>query len=321
MMTVTSDRRGFVPAALWDQPAPVPELGVSFEFFPPRGAQGEARLWETVERLAAYAPDFVSVTYGAGGSTRDKTHDTVVRMRDEFGLDAAAHLTCVDAAKRDVMAVADAYEAAGINHIVALRGDPPQGGGAYVPHPEGFAFAVDLVRALAARGGFEISVAAYPEVHPHALNPDADLDNLKAKLDAGATRAITQYFFDPAVYLRFRDRAAAAGITRPILAGLMPVLGFAQIRRFSAACGAGIPDWMIRLYDGAEDDEATHQAVSAMLLAEQARLLAAEGCHDLHFYTLNKADLTIAACHLLGIRPRRAAAAADAAIPAATAAG
>ncbi|AFK52664.1 5,10-methylenetetrahydrofolate reductase [Tistrella mobilis KA081020-065] len=313
MMTVTTDGRVLTPRALWDAPAPVPGLKISLEFFPPRGAQAEARLWETVARLAAYAPDFVSVTYGAGGSTRDKTRDTVLRMRRDYGLAAAAHLTCVDASRADVMAVAEGYIADGIDHVVALRGDPPQGAGPYVPHPDGFPFAVDLVRALADLGRFEISVAAYPEVHPQAQSAGADLDNLKAKLDAGATRAITQYFFDPAVFLRFRDRAAAAGITRPILPGLMPVLGFQQIKRFSAACGAGIPDWMERLYDGADADEATHQAVSAMLLAEQARVLAAEGCADLHFYTLNKAELTISACHLLGIRPRAEVAAARAA--------
>jgi len=283
---------------------------VSFEFFPPRTPEMEARLWEVIKRLESLAPRFVSVTYGAGGSTRERTHATVRRIRNETALEPAAHLTCVAATCEEIDGVARDYWAAGIRHIVALRGDPPGGlGSAYAPHPGGYAYAADLVAGLKRVADFEISVAAYPETHPAARSSGHDLDNLKAKLDAGASRAITQFFFDVDLYLRFRDRAYGAGIRVPIVPGILPVTNFAQLRRMASGCGASIPDWMAAHFDGLDDDPDTRRLVAASLAAEQCRRLHANGVHEFHFYTLNRADLIVAICHLLGVRAPRAAAA------------
>jgi len=283
---------------------PPPKL--SFEFFPPRTEALEQQLWAAIRRLEPLAPQFVSVTYGAGGTTQARTHATVARIVAETRLVPAAHLTCVGASRAEVDAVARQYWAAGVRHIVALRGDPPPGT-AFMPHPEGYAFAVDLVAGLRRIADFEISVAAYPETHPEAVSAAADLDNLKRKLDAGATRAITQYFFDPAVYLRFLERCRAAGITAPIVAGIMPVSNFAQAARFSAMCGASVPGWLAYLFEGLDEDAETRRMVAAVLAAEQVRLLQANGVDAFHFYTLNRPDLTYAIAHLLGVRPVKAA--------------
>ncbi|HZK92096.1 MAG TPA: methylenetetrahydrofolate reductase [NAD(P)H] [Stellaceae bacterium] len=283
---------------------------LSFEFFPPKTPEMEERLWEVVKRLEPLGPRFVSVTYGAGGSTRERTHATVRRIREQTALEPAAHLTCVAATREEIDAIAHAYWRAGIRHIVALRGDPPNGpigggmtgGEGYVPHPGGYAFAADLVAGLKRVADFEISVAAYPETHPEAASDGHDLDNLKAKLDAGANRAITQFFFDVDVFLSFRDRAAAAGIAVPIVPGILPVTNFAQLRRMAATCGASIPGWMAAHFDGLDDDPDTRRLVATSLAAEQCRRLQANGVGEFHFYTLNRADLTVAICHLLGVR-------------------
>jgi methylenetetrahydrofolate reductase (NADPH) len=290
---------------------------ISFEFFPPKTPEMEERLWEVVKRLEPLAPRFVSVTYGAGGSTRERTHATVRRIRQQTSLEPAAHLTCVAATRDEIDAVAHAYWQAGIRHIVALRGDPPNGpigggitgGESYAPHPGGYAFAADLVAGLKRVADFEISVAAYPETHPEAKNAGHDLDNLKAKLDAGANRAITQFFFDVDLFLRFRDRAAAAGIAVPIVPGILPVTNFAQLKRMSATCGASIPAWMAAHFDGLDDDPDTRRLVATSLAAEQCRRLQANGVGEFHFYTLNRADLIVAICHLLGVRAPKAVAA------------
>jgi methylenetetrahydrofolate reductase (NADH) len=283
---------------------------VSFEFFPPKTAEMEARLWAVVKRLEPLAPRFVSVTYGAGGSTRERTHAMVRRIRQETVLEPAAHLTCVAATCADIDAVARDYWAAGIRHIVALRGDPSAGSAAYTRHPDGYGYAADLVAGLKRVADFEISVAAYPETHPEAASADSDLDNLKRKIDAGASRAITQYFFDVDLYLRFRDRVAARGIAVPIVPGILPVTNYAQVKKFSASCGASIPGWMEAHFAGLDDDPDTRNLVAASLAAEQCRRLHAEGVHDFHFYTLNRADLIVAICHLLGVRAKKPVAAA-----------
>jgi methylenetetrahydrofolate reductase (NADPH) len=278
---------------------------ISFEFFPPKTPEMEERLWEVVKRVEPLGPRFVSVTYGAGGSTRERTHATVRRIRQQTSLEPAAHLTCVAATRAEIDAVASAYWEAGIRHIVALRGDPPGGMGSgerYVPHPGGYAFAADLVAGLKRVADFEISVAAYPETHPEAVSDNHDLDNLKQKLDAGASRAITQFFFDVDLFLRFRDRAAAAGITVPIVPGILPVTNFAQLKRMSTTCGASIPDWMAGHFDGLDDDPDTRRLVATSLAAEQCRRLQANGVNEFHFYTLNRADLIVAICHMLGVR-------------------
>ena len=280
---------------------------VSFEFFPPKTAEMEARLWEVVKRLEPLSPHFVSVTYGAGGSTRERTHATVRRIREETTLEPAAHLTCVAATRDEIDAVANEYWRAGIRHIVALRGDPPGGASRYDPHPGGYAYAADLVAGLRKVADFEISVAAYPETHPEAQSSEHDIDVLRRKIDAGATRAITQYFFDTDLFLRFRDRVAAAGITVPIVPGILPVTNFAQVEKFSAACGASIPDWMASHFDGLDDDPDTRRLVATSLAAEQCRRLHANGVHEFHFYTLNRADLIVAICHLLGVRAKKPA--------------
>ena len=275
---------------------------LSFEFFPPKTEALEAQLWACIRRLEKLAPRFVSVTYGAGGSTQARTHATVARIVRETDLVPAAHLTCVGATRGEVDDVARSYWDAGVRHIVALRGDVP-GDGAYEPHADGYAYASDLVAGLKRVADFEITVAAYPEMHPTAENAGADLDNLKRKLDAGAVRAITQYFFDADVFLRFLDRCLAAGITAPIVPGIMPVSNFAQAQKFSAACGATVPDWMARLFEGTEDDPETRRIVAAVTAAEQVRVLQANGVDEFHFYTLNRPDLTYAIAHILGVRP------------------
>ncbi|HUZ73230.1 MAG TPA: methylenetetrahydrofolate reductase [NAD(P)H] [Stellaceae bacterium] len=282
---------------------------VSFEFFPPKTAEMEATLWQTVQRLAPLLPDFVSVTYGAGGTTRARTHATVRRIRDETRLEPAAHLTCVGAARAEIDAVARAYWGAGVRHLVALRGDPPAGAGAYRPHPDGYADAADLVAGLKRVAPFEISVAAYPETHPEARDAAADLDNLKRKIDAGAGRAITQFFFDADAYLRFRDRdrARAAGIAVAIVPGILPVTNFAQVQKFAAACGASLPPWLPPLFAGLDDDPDTRRLVAASVAAEQCRRLRAEGIDAFHFYTLNRADLIVAICRMIGVRAAVAA--------------
>jgi methylenetetrahydrofolate reductase (NADPH) len=275
---------------------------ISFEFFPPKTPALEEQLWACVERLATLRPRFVSVTYGAGGSTQERTHNTVLRMVRETALVPAAHLTCVGATRAQVDEVAHRYWEAGVKHIVALRGDPPSGE-AFAPHPDGYAYAADLVAGLREVADFEISVAAYPEVHPQALSAEADLDNLKRKLDAGATRAITQVFFDNAAYLKFLDRALAAGITAPIVPGIMPVTNFAGAQKFAAGCGTIVPGWMADLFDGLDDDIETRRMVAAATAAEQVRILQANGVDEFHFYTLNRPDLTYAIARILGVKP------------------
>ena len=290
--------------------AALPALGtgeappaLSFEFFPPRTEALESQLWSCIRRLEQLAPRFVSVTYGAGGTTQARTHATVTRIVAETSLTPAAHLTCIGASRAEVDEVAASYWASGVRHIVALRGDPPPGQD-YAPHPDGYAYAADLVAGLKRVADFEISVAAYPETHPAATSPQADLDNLKRKLDAGATRAITQYFFDATTYLRFIDRCLAAGITAPIVPGIMPVSNYAQAARFSAMCGASMPEWMGPMYEGLDDDAETRRMVGAVVAAEQVRLLQANGVDEFHFYTLNRPDLTYAIARILGVRPQ-----------------
>ena len=280
------------------------DIGVSFEFFPPKTEKMEATLWESIQTLAPLGPRFVSVTYGAGGSTRERTHATVARIERETELAAAAHLTCVEASKAEIDAVAEEYWAAGVRHIVALRGDPPVMGEKFVPHREGYASAAELVAGLKKLHPFEISVAAYPEVHPEAGTAQSDLDNLKRKIDAGATRAISQFFFSPECFFRFRDAAAAAGITAEIVPGILPVTSVAQTRKFAGLCGAEIPGWMDRLFEGLDELPAARQLVSATIGAELCRQLYAGGERNFHFYTLNRAELAYAICHLLGVRPK-----------------
>jgi methylenetetrahydrofolate reductase (NADPH) len=288
--------------------APLPrDVRVSFEFFPPKTPQMEETLWSCVQRLSPLEPAYVSVTYGAGGSTRERTHATVVRIRQETTLDPAAHLTCIGASRAEIDEVARRYWAAGIRHIVALRGDPPEGTSRYQPHPNGYAYAADLVAGLKRVADFDISVAAYPETHPEALSPQADIDNLKRKIGAGASRAITQFFFDVEHYFRFLDTVRAAGIDVPIIPGILPVTNFAQVRRFAGMCGASLPQWMADLFEGLDNDPETRRLVAASVACEQCRALHAGGVEQFHFYTLNRADLAHAICHVLGVRPRPAA--------------
>ncbi|MGN6691644.1 MAG: methylenetetrahydrofolate reductase [Sphingopyxis sp.] len=279
------------------------DIGVSFEFFPPKTEKMEAQLWETFRTLEPLGPSFVSVTYGAGGSTRERTHATVARIAAESIVPPAAHLTCVEASRAEIDEVAQGYWDAGVRHIVALRGDVP-GGAPYRAHPDGYANAIELVAGLKAVAPFDISVAAYPETHPDADCPQADLDNLKRKLDAGANRAITQFFFSPDAFLRFRDAAAAAGIDAPIIPGILPVSNVSQTKRMADMCGTEIPGWMISLFDGLDDHPAARQLVAATIAAEMSRRLYAGGVRDFHFYTLNRAELSYAICHLLGLRPK-----------------
>ena len=276
---------------------------VSFEFFPPKTEKSEATLWKTVERLAPLQPRFVSVTYGADGSTRDRTHKIISRINNETALTGAPHLTCVDATKGEVDEIAKGYWDGGVRHIVALRGDPPQGADTYVPFAGGYEYAGDLVGGLLDVADFDISVAAYPEVHPEAQSPIADLDNLKRKLDAGANRAITQFFFDADVYLRFRDLATTAGITAPIVPGILPISNFASLQRFAAACGTAVPAWLHEKFDGLDEDPETRQMISANVAIDLVEKLQREGVDEFHFYTLNRAELTYAICYALGVRP------------------
>lgn len=275
------------------------DVALSFEFFPPKTEAMEDKLWGEIRRLEPLGPEFVSVTYGAGGSTRDRTHRIVSDIRTRTGLEPAAHLTCVGATREEIDAVARRYWDAGVRHVVALRGDPQDGSDSYRPTPGGYAYAADLVAGLKQIADFEISVAAYPEIHPDAVSADADLDNLKRKLDAGASRAITQFFFDPDCFLRFLERARAAGITAPIIPGILPITNFQRTVRFAAQCGATIPEWLAVLFENLQDDPETHELVAAVAAAEQCRHLRAEGVQAFHFYTLNRADLTLAICRML----------------------
>lgn len=280
---------------------------VSFEFFPPKSEKMEEQLWDAIQTLNPLAPRFVSVTYGAGGSTRERTHNTVARIARETHIPAAAHLTCVEASKAEIAEIADAYWQAGVRHIVALRGDPPEAGKAFTPHPDGYATAADLVAGLRAQHPFEISVSAYPETHPEAASPQSDLDNFKAKLDAGASRGITQFFFEPETFFRFRDAAAASGIDAEIVPGIMPVSNFAAIQRMSAMTGTAVPAWLGHLFEGLDDHPPARQLVAATVAAEMCRRLYAGGVRHFHFYTLNRAELSFAICHMLGLRAAPAA--------------
>lgn len=283
------------------------DIRVSFEFFPPKTEKMEEQLWDAITQLAPLDPSFVSVTYGAGGSTRERTHATVSRIVRETALVPAAHLTCVAASKAEIADVVDQYWEAGVRHIVALRGDPPPAdGGRFVAHPEGYASAAELVEGLKKRHDFEISVAAYPEVHPEAASADIDLDNLKRKIDAGATRAITQFFFSTDAYFRFLDKVLAAGITAPILPGIMPVTSFAAIRRMSG--NTEIPGWLETMFEGLDERPGPRALVAAVAAADLCKRLYEGGVRDFHFYTLNRAEQAYAICQLLGLRPKELAA-------------
>jgi methylenetetrahydrofolate reductase (NADPH) len=280
-------------------------IEVSFEFFPPADAEMEATLWKSVERLAPLAPRFVSVTYGADGSTRERTHNVVTRVQRETPLVSAPHLTCIGSSRGEILDIARKYWDQGIRHLVALRGDPPKGTTQYVPRADGFAYASDLVAGLKSVADFDISVAAYPEVHPEATSAAVDLDNLKRKVDAGASRAITQFFYNTDAFLQFRDRAEAAGITAPIVPGILPITRFPQVLRFASMCGASVPDWLKDRFNGLDDDPETRRLIAASVAIEQVQALARQGVREFHFYTLNRAELTYAICHALGVRPAR----------------
>jgi len=289
------------PQAVQSHQAPTP-MSVSFEFFPPADADMEATLWRSVGRLAPLAPRFVSVTYGADGSTRERTHNLVTRVQRETALVGAPHLTCIGATRGEILEIAQKYWDEGIRHLVALRGDPPQGQSGYQPHPDGFAYAADLVAGLKSIADFDISVAAYPEIHPEAPSADFDLDNLKRKVDAGASRAITQFFYGTDVYLRFRDRCAIAGIQACIVPGILPITRFPQVLKFAARCGASIPEWLKDRFAGLDDDAETRRLIAASVAIEQVHALQREGVREFHFYTLNRSELTYAICHALGVR-------------------
>ncbi len=282
---------------------------VSFEFFPPKDEKMEQTLWQSVERFVPLQPSFVSVTYGADGSTRSRTHNIVTKIQETTPLTAAPHLTCVDAPREEILDIARNYWAHGIRHIVALRGDPPQGQTTYTPHPGGFAYALDLVKGLKSVADFEISVAAYPELHPEAPSEQFEIDYLKAKCDAGATRAITQFFFDPDVFLRFRDRCASAGITAQIVPGILPITRFPQMLRMAQRCGTSVPDWLAHRFDGLDEDPDTRRLIAAAVAIEQVQHMQRHGVEHFHFYTLNRSELTVAICHALGVRPSIAKAA------------
>jgi methylenetetrahydrofolate reductase (NADPH) len=280
-------------------------IRVSFEFFPPRTEEMDKTLWASITRLAPLAPVFVSVTYGAGGSTRERTHATVKRILTETNLVPAAHLTCVAATRAEVNAVIESYVAAGVRHIVALRGDPPDGVGTrYAPHPDGYVNAADLVKGIKRIADVEVSVSAYPERHPDSPTVKADIDMLKAKIDAGATRAITQFFFDNDLYLRYLDRVHARGITIPVVPGILPVQNYKQMKNFAARAGASVPAWLAERFHGLDNDPATRKLIAAAVAAEQVLDLVDRGINDFHFYTMNHADLVYAICHLLGLRPK-----------------
>jgi len=302
-MTPPSDSYGLGPrhrTSLFAEP--VKDVRISFEFFPPKTEAMERTLWESIKTLEPLDPAFVSVTYGAGGSTRERTHNTVKRILAETGLKPAAHLTCVNATREEVDAVIRDYKAAGVNHIVALRGDPPEGAKQYEAHPGGYANAAELVAGIRAIGDFEISVGAYPEKHPDSPTLAADLDNLKRKIDAGATRAITQFFFDAEQYFRFLDHCQSYGIDVPIVPGILPVTNFKSLKSFAAACGASVPSWLGDLFEGLDERPQTRNLVAATVAGELCRRLYAGGVRDFHFYTLNRAELTFAVCHMLGHR-------------------
>jgi len=285
---------------------------VSFEFFPPKTEEMEKTLWASIERLSVLSPRFVSVTYGADGSTRERTHAAVARILKDTSLTAAPHLTCVGASKSEIDEIARDYWDMGVRYLVALRGDPPKApaGNAqqYTPHRDGYAYASDLVAGLKKVADFDISVAAYPEVHPEARNARADLDNLKRKIDAGASRAITQFFFDVDRYLRFRDCCAQAQIETAIVPGILPITRFPQLQRFAEQCGATVPGWLHERFQGLDDDPDTRRLIAASVAIEQVRLLKKEGIDEFHFYTLNRSELTYAICHALGVRAEQAAA-------------
>lgn len=281
---------------------------VSFEFFPPNTEAMAQTLWRSIERLAVLQPRFVSVTYGADGSTRKRTHAAVARILQQTELTVAPHLTCIGASRDEIGDIARKYWDMGVRHLVALRGDPPKGIDEYVPQPDGYAFASHLVAGLKKVADFDISVAAYPEVHPEAPSAQFDLDNLKRKLDAGASRAITQFFFDAGKYLRFRDVCAAAGIDSTIVPGILPITRFPQLERFAEQCGATVPAWLTERFAGLEDDAETRRLIAASVAIEQVRVLKKQGIDEFHFYTLNRSELTFAICHALGVRPQQAAA-------------
>jgi methylenetetrahydrofolate reductase (NADH) len=280
------------------------DIQVSFEFFPPKTDKMAETLWESIETLAPLQPRFVSVTYGAGGSTRERTHDTIERILTETRLTPAAHLTCVGATKEEIDAIARDYWDLGVRNIVALRGDPSEPGAKYAPHPQGYRDAIELVAGLKAVAPFDISVAAYPEVHPDSSTRAFDLENLKRKVDAGADRAITQFFFSADCFFRFRDEAAAAAIDVEIVPGILPVSNVATTRRFAQTCGASIPEWLNGLFEGLDDLPAARQLIAATVAAELCGQLYAGGVRHFHFYTLNRAELSYAICHLLGARAK-----------------
>ena len=281
---------------------------VSFEFFPPADAAMEATLWSSIQRLAPLAPRFVSVTYGADGSTRERTHQVVSRIQRATALTGAPHLTCIGASRGEILDIARGYWDEGVRHLVALRGDPPHGEEQHLPAPDGFQYAAELVAALAAQAPFDISVAAYPETHPEARSAQTDLDNLKRKIDAGASRAITQFCYDTGAFLRFRDRCVAAGIHAPLVPGILPITRFPQVLRFARNCGASIPPWLHERFAGLDDDEDTRRMIAASVAIEQVESLRRHGVSEFHFYTLNRAALTYAICHALGVRAPAAAA-------------
>jgi methylenetetrahydrofolate reductase (NADPH) len=286
-------------------------IRVSFEFFPPKNDKMELALWDTIRRLERLGPRFISVTYGAGGTTRERTHDTVARIVRETSLKPAAHLTCVGSTREEVDAVVRSYWEAGVRHIVALRGDPPTGvGTAFVPHPGGYRNAADLVAGIKRIANFEISVAAYPEKHPESATVESDIANLEAKIDAGATRAITQFFFDNAHYFRFLEKVRRRGVEVPVVPGIVAIHNFRQVHSFATRCGTTIPELLARRFDGLDEDPETSRLVAAAVAAEQVMDLAGFGVKDFHFYTLNRPELVYAICHLLGLKPEKAAAAA-----------
>jgi methylenetetrahydrofolate reductase (NADPH) len=284
-------------------------VAVSFEFFPPSDDAAQQQLWACVQRLAPLQPNFVSVTYGADGSTRTRTHECVLRILRETQLVVAPHLTCVGASRAEVLQIAQDYWQHGIRHLVALRGDAPAANlspdGRYRPHSGGFAYASDLVEGLTGIGCFDLSVAAYPEGHPESGGVDADLENLKRKVDAGARRAITQFFFDPDIFLRYRDRCAAAGIRANLVPGILPITRFPHMLRFAERCGASVPTWLRHRFDGLDDDPETRRMIAASVAIEQVQRLREYGVDEFHFYTLNRAELTYAICHALDLRPRQ----------------
>ena len=283
------------------------KINVSFEFFPPKSAEMEANLWESIHRLAPLEPTFVSVTYGAGGTTRERTHATVARLVKETSLKPAAHLTCVGATRDEIDSVIRAYADAGVKHIVALRGDPPEGPGSqFRPHAGGYQTSTELVAGIRKIGDFEVTVSAYPEKHPESASLDQDIDVLAAKVDAGATRAITQFFFENETYLRYLNRVRQRGINIPILPGIVPVQNFKQTASFAQKTGASVPQWLADRFAGLENDPATRRLIAAAVAAEQVLDLVDEGICDFHFYTMNKADLVYAICHLLGLRAKAA---------------